>query len=97
MWRETVGESGISRWAWVNTFNSKFPQKKIMFLLNLNPVLSSFLLRFLFAFFVLSIPLWGQAPILSNASFEEGQTGPINWHLSAPKTGRWLGPDEGFS
>jgi len=96
MWRETVGESGISRWAWANTFNSKFPQKKIMFLLNLNPVLSSFLLRFLFAFFVLSIPLWGQAPILSNASFEEGQTGPINWHLSAPKTGRWLGPDEGF-
>ena len=34
VWRldgqETVGESGISRWAWVNTFNS-FTQKKKCF------------------------------------------------------------------
>ena len=96
MWQKIVRESGISLWAWANTFNLAFPQKNKMFLLNLKPVSPPFYLQFLFALFVLSSPLWSQTPILYNASFEEGEKDPLDWHLSAPKTGRWLGPDEGF-
>ena len=45
----------------------------------------------------MSAPFWSQQLPLSNASFELGENTPIDWYLSTPETGRWLGPTEGFS
>ena len=59
--------------------------------------LNAFLLWVLSVQLAMSAPLWSQPLPLSNASFEIGENTPIDWHLSTPENGRWLGPTEGFS